>query len=144
MAREWCPLQPNLPPKLGAMPPLPSHRTQVVNRRWLGPGWQADHKRDPTMRLKSAETRTTDELERVSLPRIKDEWDGERRRAAARRASTHADCQRARRLSNTSLEAEAMDEELSAAHAAQLRLLERMGATRRAHAQPRVRGTKMR
>ena len=99
-----------------------------VNRRWLGPGWRADARRDPALRLESAETRTTEELERASLPRVKDEWDGERRRAAARREREHAN-RRQRWGTPTSVPGD--DETLSGAHAAQLRLLEKMGLSGR-------------
>ena len=69
---------------------------QVLNKRWFGPGWQpwgsqgnsswGPGNRDPSTRLESAQSRTIEELTHAAVPRVKDEWDGERKRAARRRA----------------------------------------------------------
>ena len=78
-------------------PNTPTHtRAQVLNKRWLGPGWQpwgsqgnsswGAGDRDPSTRLESAQSRTIEELTHAAVPRVKDEWDGDRKRAARRRA----------------------------------------------------------
>ena len=80
---------------------------QVLNKRWFGPGWQpwgsqgnsswGPGNRDPSTRLESAQSRTIEELTHAAVPRVKDEWDGERKRAARRRAQEQ---ELARRKSN--------------------------------------------
>ena len=83
--------RPNKPTRTGA---------QVLNKRWLGPGWQpwgsqgnsswGPGNRDPSTRLESAQSRTIEELTHAAVPRIKDEWDGDRKRAVRRRAQEQA------------------------------------------------------